>query len=77
MGVCANQVVELETSNRQHRLMIQLGVVKSVEKMNSTRTRGSQTHSEPARELGVSTCHECGGFLVAYLDEADLVLAIA
>ena len=45
LGVRTNQVVELQASNSQHRLMIELGIIKSVEQMNSTRTRGSQADS--------------------------------
>src|SRR5438132_13271535 len=55
--------------------MIELGVVKSIQQMNAARSGGSQTHPQPAGELGVSTCHERGCFLVAYLNKANLVLS--
>src|SRR6476660_6371297 len=73
----ANQVMELEASNRQHRLMIELRVIEAVEEMNPTRTGSCEANSEPAGKLGVGTCHECGCLFVTYLDKTDLVLTLA
>ena len=54
----------------------ELRVIKPVEEVNSTWTRRCEADTQPAREFGVSAGHERGGFLMANLDKADIVLAL-
>ena len=56
---------------------VQLGVVEAVEQVDAAGPGGREADAEPAGELGVAAGHEGGGLLVAHLDEADLVLALA
>ena len=77
LRIGADQVVKLQAGDRQHRLAVELGVVESVQQMNAARTRGRQANAELAGELRISAGHEGGGFFVAHLNEADLVLVRA
>src|ERR1051326_3104828 len=43
LGKCANEIVKLKTCNRQYGLSVELGIVESVQKMNTARTRSSET----------------------------------
>ena len=56
--------------------LIKLRIIKPVEEVNSARTRRGEADTQPARELGVSAGHKRGGFLMANLDEANIVLAL-
>ena len=61
----------------QHRLAVQLGVVEAVEQVDAARAGGGQADAQPAGVLGVAAGHERRRLLVAHLDEADRVLALA
>ena len=63
--------------DREHRLAVELGVVQAVEQVDPARPGGREADAQLAGELGVAAGHERGRFLVAHLDEADLVLALA
>ena len=60
--------------DRQHRLAVELGIVQPVEQMNAAGTRGRQADAQLAGVLCIAAGHECGRFLVAHLNETDLVL---
>ena len=67
----------LQTGDRQHRLVVELGVVNAVEQMDSARSGGRDADAELARPFGVAARREGGDFLVPHLDEANFVLALA
>ena len=72
--VGANQVMKGMPRDRQHRLIVHLGVIETVEQMDATRARGRQTDAQPSGILGVAACREGRRFLVSHLDESYLVL---
>src|SRR5690606_40127722 len=69
-----DEVVVLQAGYGEDRRTVQLRVVKAVQKMNAARSGGGEADSQLARELGIATGHEGGRFLMAHLDEADLLL---
>src|SRR3954447_24868403 len=77
LRVGLEQVVILQAGDRQHWLIIELGVVNSVEQVDSARSRGGDAHAQLAGPFGVSAGCESSGFLMPHLDEADLLLARA
>ena len=77
LGVGADQVVKGMAGDGQHRLAVHLGIIKAVEQMDAAGAGSGQADAEPAGVLGIGAGHEGGRFLVAHLDEADLVLALA
>ena len=74
LGVGSDQVMELQPSDREHRLSVEFCVIEPVEQMNSPGTRSCQTDSHLAGEFGIPTGHERGGFLVANLYKSNLLL---
>src|ERR1700736_260455 len=76
LGEGVIQVVQLQVGKCQNRRSIKLRIIKPVEEVNSTRTRRGEADTQPAGELGVSAGHERGGFFMANLDEAYIVLAL-
>ena len=77
MGVGPDEIVELKAGEGQYWLAVQLGVIKTVQQMNSAGSGGRQAHSQPASELGVGAGHECRRLLVAHLHKANPVLMSA
>src|SRR5262249_41603715 len=77
LGVGIHKVVELQPGDGEHGHAIELGIVEAVEQVNAARSRGRQAAAEPPRPFRVAAGHEGGRLLVAGLDEADLVLALA
>ncbi len=75
--VRADQVVKGVAGDGQHRLAVALGVVQAVEQVDAARPGGGHADAEPAGVLGIAAGGEGGGFLVAHLDELDLVLVRA
>ncbi len=75
--VRADQIVVGLTGQRDDRNLIQLGIVEPVQKMDRPGTRGRHAAAQPASVLGVGSRHESCRFLVAHLDEADLVRVLA
>src|SRR3954447_16881098 len=69
--------MELQTCDREHWLMIKLGIVQTIQKMDSTRAGRGKTHSQFACELCVSTGHGRSRFLMPNLNETNLVLTNA
>ena len=63
----------LHPGDRQHRGVVQLGVVEPVDEMQAARTRRRQAHAEPSGGLRVAGGHERRGLLVVDQDERDLV----
>ena len=59
--------------DRDHRLVVDLGVVEAVEEVDRPRPRGRQAHPDPPGELGVAASHERGHLLVSRLHEPDPV----
>jgi hypothetical protein len=73
LRVCANEIVILKASNREHRLVVELRVVKSIQKVNPPWPGGRETDTQFARELGITAGHERSSLFMANLDKADLV----
>ena len=67
--VAAHAGPRLLADDRQHRLVVELGVVEPVQEMNRAGARGRQADAELAGELGVRAGHERRHLLVADLDE--------
>ena len=63
----------LLADDRDHRRVVELGVVEAVEQVDRARARGRHAHADLARELGVGAGGEGGELLVAQLDELDLL----
>jgi hypothetical protein len=45
--------------------------------VHTARAGGRYANTKPAGELGISTSHKCGGFLMPDLNEANLILPFA
>ena len=58
---------------RQHRRVIQLGVIQACDQVGSARAAGRQTDAKFAGELGVGNGHEGRHLLMPNLHEFDLV----
>ena len=59
--------------DRDDRLVIHLGVVEAVEKMDGAGARGGEADTDFASELRMTTRHEGAHLLVARLDELDAI----
>ncbi len=77
LGRRVDQVAEVVAGDREHGRAVELRVVQPVGQVQAARARGRQAHAQPAAELRVRGCGERGRFLVANLDEADLLLVRA
>ena len=60
--------------DRHHRLVVQLGVVQTVQQVDRPRARGGHAASRLAGELGVRARHERRHLLVPRLDELRIPL---
>jgi len=74
LRVGLDQVVKLQARDGEHGLAVELGVVEAVEQVDAAGARGGEADAEPAGPLRIGAGVECGSFLVADLDEANLVL---
>ena len=61
----------------EDRLAVEGRVAETVQQMDAAGTRGGSAHAELAGELRVAARHQRGRFLVAHLDEADVVAPLA
>src|SRR5581483_5626138 len=61
------------THDREHGLMVELGVVEPVQQMDRAGPGRGHAHAEFARELGMRAGHERGHFLVARTHVVELV----
>jgi hypothetical protein len=77
LGMRRDQVVIRHAGDREHRRLVELGVVERVQQVHGAGARRGQTHAQTSRELGVRARHEGGGLLVSYLHEAQAVLPLA
>ena len=77
LGKGVDQVGVRHAGQRQHRHLVELGVIQSVQQVDSAGTGGRQTDAQATGEFGVAAGHEGGRLLVPHLHEADAVLAIA
>ena len=77
LGVSADQVVELQACDRQHRRTIHLRVVEAIQQVDSTRAGGGEADAEFPGVFGVAAGHECGGFFMPHMNKANFVLARA
>ena len=77
LGVGADEVVVRHAGNGKDGLAVEGRVVEPVQGENPARARGRQADAQLAGELGVATGHQSRGFLVADLNEADLVTPLA
>jgi hypothetical protein len=64
----------LHAGERQHRRVVELGVVEAVEEVDRAGPGRGAADAEPARGLGVATGHEGGGLLVMDQEEGHLLL---
>jgi hypothetical protein len=69
----AENAPRLLTGDRENRLVIELGVVEAVQRMDRPRARGHEAHTETAAELGVRASHQGRRLLVADLDELEAI----
>src|SRR6266496_4220502 len=60
LRVGSDKVVKLQPGDREYRLIIEFGVVESIQQVYASRARCGDTDSQLSRELGVATCHESG-----------------
>ncbi len=72
--VRANQVVEGVPGDRQHRLVVHLGVVEPIEQVDAAGARRRQADAKPPGVLSVAAGGKRRGLFVAHLEEPDLVL---
>ena len=72
--VHADQIAEGVSGDGQHRLLIALRVVESVQQMHAARARGGAAYSEAPGVFRVAHGGKCGGFFMPHLDELQLVL---
>src|SRR5581483_6381003 len=59
----------------EHRLVVHLRVVETIQEMDRARTGGGEADADFAGELGMRARHEGGELLVARLDELHLFIA--
>ena len=72
--VAAERRPLLLTHDRDHRLMVELGVVEAVQKMDRARARGRHADAGLAGELGMRAGHEGRDLLMRHLDELEAIL---
>ena len=65
----AERGLRLLADDREHGLMVELGVVEAVEQMDRPRTRGREADPDLAGELRVRARHQRRHLLVAHLNE--------
>ena len=75
LGQRPDQIVEMHAGDRQHRLAVQLRVVKAVQQMNAAGARRAQTDTQLSGIFCVGASHEGGCLFVAHLNKSNLVLA--
>jgi hypothetical protein len=59
--------------DREHGLVVQLGVVEAIQKVHRTRARRGHAHPDFASELRVRAGHERAHFLVPGAHQFDLI----
>ena len=69
----AERAARLLADDRDHRLMIELGVVEAVQQVDRARAGRRQADADLARELRMAAGHERRHLLVAHLDELRVV----
>ena len=74
LRVSPDEVMKLQPSDGQHRHVVELGIVESVQEMDAARTRGSQAYPQPSRELGVTAGHKGGCLFMAHLNKSNFLL---
>ncbi len=73
--IAAECSTRLLTDDRHHRLVIELGVVEPVEKVDRARPGRRHADADLAGPFGMGAGHEGGGFLMPRLNEVDAVVA--
>src|SRR5579883_451948 len=68
------QVVELETGDRQDRLTVELGVIEPIEEVNAAGSGGGDADAQPTGPFGVGASVERRRFLMPNLNEPDSIL---
>src|SRR5947209_19282036 len=63
----------MESGERQHRLAVQLGIIETIQQMNTAWSRGSQADSKAVCVFSVGAGHERGRFFMAHLNKADFI----
>ena len=74
LRVGSDEIVELQSSDRQHRLGVELGIVETIQQMDTAGTRRGETDSQLSCEFGIATCHESSSLFVPHLNKSNLVL---
>src|SRR5438045_9668902 len=72
--VGAAAIVELQSADRQPRPGVELGIVETIEQMDTAGRRRGETASQLSCEFGVATCHESSSLFVPHLNKSNLVL---
>ena len=70
---CTDKIVKLQARDCQNWLVVEFGIVETVQKMYSSRTGSSEADTKPACDLRVPASHKCRGFLMSNLDETNLL----
>src|SRR5437588_4439445 len=73
----ANEIVKLKSGDRQYWLVIELGIVQTIQKMNPAWPRCGKTDAEFAGELCVTTRHKSSCFFVTHLNETNFLCVSA
>ena len=67
----------LLADDRDHRRVVEPGVVQAVQEMDRARAGGRHAHARLAGELGMGAGHERGDFFAGHLDELEAILGAA
>ena len=62
---------------REHRRLVELGVVKAVQEMDRSWAGGREADAQPSGVLGVSAGRERGGLFVSDVNKTDTVPVLA
>jgi hypothetical protein len=77
LRVGVHQVVKLQPCDCENRLTVKLGIIQSIQQVDSTGTGRSQAAPQTSRVFGVRACHKRGGLFVADLNKSNRGLPFA
>jgi hypothetical protein len=66
-----HQVVKLQPCDCENRLAIELGIIQSIQQMDSTGTGRGQTAAQTSGVFGVGACHKRRGLFVPDLNKSN------
>ena len=74
LRVGPDEVMKLQPGDGQHWLVIEFGIIESVQEVDAAGARSRQAYPQPSCELGVTAGHKGGCLFVAHLNKSDLLL---